>query len=71
MLIDPRQPIIFDSDAMPGHGTGSWQMFPFEDSDTRCVTPYATDRTSQIARIIVAFIISGIVVVGGINTLFF
>lgn len=28
MQIDPSQPIMFDSDAPPGRGTGYWQMDP-------------------------------------------
>lgn len=32
MQIDPRQPIMFDTDSAPGKGTGMWQVNPFFDS---------------------------------------
>ena len=29
MQIDPKQPIMFDNEAMPGIGRGYWQPNPF------------------------------------------
>lgn len=33
MQIDPRQPIIFDTDAAPGCGMGYWQVNPRSPTD--------------------------------------
>lgn len=29
MQFDPTQPIMFDTDTVPGRGTGYWQIHPF------------------------------------------
>jgi hypothetical protein len=67
MQVDPRQPIMFDSDTMPGLGAGYWQMSQFMDDDAHNVAPIANDRTSKIARFCFAVLIGGGLIVGAIG----
>ncbi len=67
MQIDPSQPIIFESDAFPGRGSGYWQTDPFggsRDEEPRSIkarTPL--ERWAQIvaATIMVSILIGGAV----------
>jgi hypothetical protein len=65
MLIDPTQPIYFDSDTAPGRGMGWWQMKPrlfMDDGDDDIVTSPATDTLAgRIAyRLVFAVVLAGI-----------
>ena len=68
MDIDRSQPIMFDSDTMPGLGAGYWQVHGFMDDDYRKQSPISTDRTSRIVRFVVALLLVSIVIGGAIKS---
>jgi hypothetical protein len=70
MQIDTSQPIMFDTDAMPGKGAGTWQLHPSTGVERRVVVNQATDRVSVIARLTVAILIGGGLVIASITNLF-
>ena len=64
MQIDPLQPIMFDSETIPGMGAGYWQADPFGGSSGRARSRPARNRTERIIQgatvaAIVAFIAVG------------
>lgn len=67
MQIDPSQPIMFDSDTMPGLGAGYWQMYPFASDNSSDATPAATDRVSKITRFCFAMLVGGGLIVGAVS----
>lgn len=69
MQIDTSQPIMFDTDAMPGKGSGTWQLHPSMGMERRVDVNQATDRVSKIARLTVAILIGGGLIVAAINSL--
>lgn len=67
MLIDPSQPIMFDSDSPPGRGAGYWQINPrrsyFSDDELDDSTVSSTPDTKigRIAsRVVFAIVFGGI-----------
>jgi hypothetical protein len=68
MDIDRSQPIMFDSDTMPGLGAGYWQVHRFMDDDHRKQRPIPTDWASRIARFVVALLLVSIVISGAIKS---
>jgi len=69
MIIDTSQPIMFDTDTMPGKGAGTWQLHPSIGAERRIGVNQATDRVSKIARLTVAILIGGGLIVAAINSL--
>lgn len=67
MKIDPRQPIMFDTDAAPGLGRGYWQLNPppeFDWSDTleNSSAPDAGEnRVGRVAQLFFFAIVMGII----------
>ncbi|RYE98093.1 MAG: hypothetical protein EOO77_37860 [Oxalobacteraceae bacterium] len=54
MKIDPRQPIMFDTDAAPGLGRGYWQLNPppeFDWSDTPENSSQPNARENRVRRV--------------------
>ncbi len=70
MQIDTSQPIMFDTDTMPGKGAGTWQLHPGAGVERRVDVIQATDRVSIIARLTAAILIGGGLVVASITNLF-
>ena len=68
MQIDNSQPIMFDSESMPGQGTGYWQVHRFMDGNDTVGRPVKGDRTVQMARLGVALLIAAIFIGGAIGT---
>lgn len=74
MQIDPNQPIMFDSEAMPGIGRGYWQANPFarindDDGSLQCgsgESGNASPRTVRAMQIAIFSTAIGLFVVGGI-----
>lgn len=65
MLIDPSQPIIFDTESAPGRGIGYWQMNPrrmyfFDDGQDECDSLQTEEtKADRIARRIIFTIVFG------------
>ena len=54
-MIDPSQPIYFDSDSAPGRGQGYWQMDPDRAYDwDDAASPNSDTLAGRIAQRIVA-----------------
>lgn len=68
MDIDRSQPIMFDSDSMPGLGAGYWQVHRFMDDGNRRRGPIPMDRESRRARFVVALLLVSIVIGGAIKS---
>lgn len=68
MQIDPSQPIMFDSETMPGQGTGWWQVHRFMDAGRPVGRPVKGDRTVMLARLCVMMLILAVFVYGAIDT---
>jgi len=68
MDIDRSQPIMLDSDTMPGLGAGYWQVHRFMDDDYRKQRLIPTDRASRIARFVVALLLVSIVIAGAVKS---
>lgn len=79
MQIDPSQPIMFDSDAMPGLGAGYWQVNPFaathrEDAGEMVGTDGNSSLSPRAVKLMAAAIVavaSGFVIIGGVSTFLF
>jgi hypothetical protein len=65
MLIDPTQPIYFDSDSAPGRGMGWWQMKPrlfMDDGGDDIETSPTPDTLAGrfASRLVFAVVLGGI-----------
>lgn len=67
MITDTSQPIMFDTDAMPGKGAGTWQLHPDMTGIRPASGNDATDRVSRIARLAVGTFIGGGLMIAAIN----
>jgi len=63
MQIDPSQPIMFDTDAAPGRGTGMWQVNTYSTSSH-------DGRANGKGSSIIFFIALAIVIAGGGHMIF-
>lgn len=68
MQINPSQPIMFDTETMPGQGTGWWQVNRFMDDSRPAGRPVKGDRIVTLARIGVMLLILAIFIYGAIDT---
>ena len=77
MLIDPSQPIIFDTDTAPGRGIGYWQINPrrsyflddgVEDGD-ETGTPEPESLTTKVTRRLFLAIVFGGIAIGAADML--
>jgi hypothetical protein len=62
MVIDPSQPVYFDSDSPPGRGQGYWQMDPDRAYDWGyTASPNNDTLAGRIAqRIVIVMVVAGI-----------
>lgn len=68
MQIDPSQPIMFDTETMPGQGTGWWQVNRFMDDGLPAGRPVKGDRVVTLARLGVMLLILAIFIYGAYDT---
>ena len=59
MQFDPINPMIFDTDAMPGRGSGYWHVNPYSSSNVSESTPSSGKRTAVIFLIALTGILAG------------
>lgn len=69
MIIDTSQPIMFDTDTMPGKGAGTWQLHPHMGDNRPSGGDNATDKVSKVARMTVAALIGGGLIAAAVNTI--
>ena len=54
-MIDPGQPIMFDSDLPPGRGAGFWQMDPGRSDDSLSSNGGATSKVAKFFIFVLVF----------------